>query len=555
MIEQCVCPAAGWCERHKRQMSVKTHQLCQTSETYRKAFAKPSGEQPRRQLLTQRDLPCVHRLDVVRVDKCRLADCKGGVEVEVFSCAKHGECTVNQHAIPGVSVCKKCKDRSEATTGPVAVVITSHNYGRFLGECVESVLRQTMRPEEIIVVDDASTDDTHEVAERYPEVRYIRVEHWHCHKSRRTGFENTTAEWLCFLDADDTLPPGYLAGAMAKVGNGIGIVYSDLQQFGADTSLRVLTPLEIDRQNYIHAGSLVRRVAIETARALDIAPNIEAAEDWYTWRKVLRDGWKTAKNDTAYHYRRHDASRTADWTKWTYFERAALAFDDVTIAIPLSGRMQWWSRMADWLSNQAWPHCQSRILLVDTSGDDKFSETVRAWLAECDYPAVQYIALDVGLRGLADADRHQQDVYRSVQQAMPRIYNRIRREVSTPWTMIIEDDILPPDNAIERLLQAMDDKTVSVSGAYRSRYQDAFVAWSRSDPPTPFQQAQKGVKQVGGNGFGCVVIRSSVLRDTVLHHGGRRGDFDPNFYADNPGWTAKIDWDVRCDHAGDGFWR
>ena len=208
------------------------------------------------------------------------------------------------------------------------------------------------------------------------------------------------------------------------------------------------------------------------------------------------------------------------------------------------------ARLRDWLEQQTWPHEQTRLLIVDTSDSEAFSSEVRTWLATCDYPSTQYIAMRPADAGIADADRHQHAVYRGVQAAMPRIYNRIRTELTTGFVLIVEDDILPPEDVAERMLRSFDQDTVSVTGAYRSRYQtENYIAWDRGS--NPLQTAGDGVQVIGGNGFGCVMLRASVLKETVLHHGGLRGDFDPNFYKDiDPRWVAKMDWSIRCDHAG-----
>lgn len=555
--DKCVCTGPGLCPVFKRQMTPGRWSLCQSRADYRNAFAREAESREERETVST-PLPCVHRRGVTRQDTCRMEVCIGGPVVDVFGCALGGECTVNQHAIPGLKVCRRCADRSVVdvapSAAPVAVVIPCHNYGRFLSSALESVLAQEAPAAEILVVDDASTDNTADIAALFADrgVKYLRVEHRSAHAARGAGFAATTAPWLCFLDADDELPSDYLSAAQRQFADGVAIVYTDVQNFGDRTDRVEFTAHEITVQNYIHAGSVVRRIALESCRAFERPLPECVAEDWWTWRQVLRDGWKAAKSPAMYRYRRHGESRTANWQRWTHFERAGIALDEITISVPFSGRRQWWPRMREWLEQQTWPRSQTRLLFIDSSGDAEFGWTLKTWLAESeDWRSVQYVRHDQAT-GLADANRHAHDVYRAVQREMPRLYNPLRHLVGTPWLLNLEDDIKAPLDAAERLLRSFTDQVASVSGVYRSRYQDAFVAWPvGKGPPISFTAAGIGVQQVGGNGFGCVMLRTSVLRDSVLHHGGLRGDFDPNFYAElSPAWLALLDWSVRCDHAG-----
>lgn len=118
-------------------------------------------------------------------------------------------------------------------THTVAVVIPCHNYGQYLAECLDSVLAQTYRPDEIVVVDDASTDDSAEVAARYAErgVRLIRFErNQGVAAARNAGIDATTGQYVVCLDADDLLDPRYVAACRAEMvaDRGLGLTWTGL---------------------------------------------------------------------------------------------------------------------------------------------------------------------------------------------------------------------------------------------------------------------------------------------------------------------------------------
>lgn len=76
-----------------------------------------------------------------------------------------------------------------------------------MGQAIESVLAQTFRDHEIIVVDDGSTDDTEQVVARYRQVKYIRQAHSGVSTARNAAVAAATGEIVVFLDADDLWLP------------------------------------------------------------------------------------------------------------------------------------------------------------------------------------------------------------------------------------------------------------------------------------------------------------------------------------------------------------
>lgn len=127
----------------------------------------------------------------------------------------------------------------EKQSDGVAVVVTSYNYAHWLGEALRSLALQQQYPSEVVVVDDASTDNTSEVAEsfrqqfemegmRYKVIRHERNEG--VAASRNHGVQASVSPFVVCLDADDRLNPFYLRAcrdAMVK-DRSVGIAYSGL---------------------------------------------------------------------------------------------------------------------------------------------------------------------------------------------------------------------------------------------------------------------------------------------------------------------------------------
>jgi glycosyltransferase involved in cell wall biosynthesis len=93
---------------------------------------------------------------------------------------------------------------SDTNAYTVTAVIPAYNAEKYIARAIDSVLAQTHQPDEIIVVDDGSTDATAEIIKRYtPQVQYIYQENAGGSIARNTAIEAAKSEWVAFLDADD----------------------------------------------------------------------------------------------------------------------------------------------------------------------------------------------------------------------------------------------------------------------------------------------------------------------------------------------------------------
>lgn len=98
----------------------------------------------------------------------------------------------------------------------VSVIIPSYNYGRYVGQAVDSALAQTYPAIEVIVVDDGSTDDTRERLAAYGNrIRYVHQQNQGLSAARNTGIREAKGDYLAFLDSDDAFHPHKLELQMA----------------------------------------------------------------------------------------------------------------------------------------------------------------------------------------------------------------------------------------------------------------------------------------------------------------------------------------------------
>jgi glycosyltransferase involved in cell wall biosynthesis len=184
----------------------------------------------------------------------------------------------------------------------VDAIITCHNYGRFLGEAIESVLAQSHPDLSVVVVDDGSTDDTAAVAARYAErgVRYLARPSGGAGQARNAGLEVTSAPLVAFLDADDAWLPHRVAVGVTHLDRHPEAALVAAHAFACDETMRpssivhalrgpacgrVFEELLIHNVVLNPSSVLVRRSALESAGGFSELP---IAQDWDTWLEIAK---------------------------------------------------------------------------------------------------------------------------------------------------------------------------------------------------------------------------------------------------------------------------
>jgi glycosyltransferase involved in cell wall biosynthesis len=184
----------------------------------------------------------------------------------------------------------------------ISVIIPTYNYGRYIGEALDSVVAQTVQPLEIIVVDDGSTDDTPQVVGAYGDrIRYIRQENGGVGAARNRGIAEARGEYIAFLDSDDLWLPEKLERQLARYDSDpeLGLVHCGVEKFDESGTLSVSMMgtegwigndlLRLDDEVVAAIGScpLVPKYVVEEVGGFDT--RLPPSEDWdFCYRVALR---------------------------------------------------------------------------------------------------------------------------------------------------------------------------------------------------------------------------------------------------------------------------
>lgn len=225
----------------------------------------------------------------------------------------------------------------------VSVVIPNHNYARYVTAAVESVLAQTHREIEVIVVDNGSTDDSlKRLSALGDRIRLISQENRGQAGARNRGIAESRGDWIAFCDADDCWSPEKLERQLALAGDpGVGLIYTGyflcdqdlrpVRHVHAQNRGRVLPLFAQGSAAVIPAGEssvLVRREAVVKAGKFDESLSISSGFDFY--RRVCQHYEVEAVPEPLVFYRQHpqSASRRPDLFANDYLRALGKMFSD-----------------------------------------------------------------------------------------------------------------------------------------------------------------------------------------------------------------------------------
>ena len=259
---------------------------------------------------------------------------------------------------------------SLAGEGVVSVIIPAFNAAEYVSAAVQSALTQTLCPREVIVVNDGSTDETlGRLASFGNSIRVLSQANRGPAEAKNVGARLASAEWLAFLDADDTWLPQKLERQMAAVDGDTALVYTDRFNVGDRGWLppvqgHIQPPFEGDVfQDLLLKGNYITTSSVLVRRALFLElggfrADLPVTEDWDLWIRLAERHLVKVCREPLVNYRLHPGQISKNCMRMWYASnevtRSALRLQRGR-GLPFVLRRRIWART--WQTNGFYARC------------------------------------------------------------------------------------------------------------------------------------------------------------------------------------------------------
>lgn len=412
----------------------------------------------------------------------------------------------------------------------VSVVLTAHNYGRFLDQSIRSVLAQTFQDFELVVVDDGSTDETPEIIARLsadPRVTALTLSGVGLAAACNRGIRRSHGAYVMRLDADDFLEPqalAVLAGVLNRTPEA-DLVYPDF--YTVDEQGRALGRVRVPPvqdgarlldHNPLAGGALYRRSCFDALGGYN--EGLRYQEDFEFWLRFIERFRAYGVGLPLLAYRRHGGSMSRNraprsaarrYVKRCFVEsRGLLADERVAVVIPT-----------------VWPGSSPRpeaLLLRPLAGSIPLAlavESARAAagggrvLVVTDHHALRDAAAGAGAEVVAGSSRTfipaAPDDRVELAWLRELVSTLAQADGAVPTVLLLASPYCPLRHP-ERLREAVDTLVIHGCDLVLSMDGETVVPWrTGADWPTPVAADQKPAGAHGREAGELLAVRASWL--------------------------------------------
>lgn len=185
--------------------------------------------------------------------------------------------------------------------GKVSVIMPAYNSGKFIGHAIDSVIAQTYSNWELLIVDDASTDDTSEIIRQ--KQAYDEIIQFFQHETnlgtqyaRNKAIEYASGRFIAFLDADDLWMPEKLEIQLKTMEKeqvaGCFSSYDLINEDGNEIGRKIKALPQLYFQKLLKANYVGNLTGIYDTKKLGkiYCPDIAKRQDWALWLEVIKKG-------------------------------------------------------------------------------------------------------------------------------------------------------------------------------------------------------------------------------------------------------------------------
>lgn len=206
----------------------------------------------------------------------------------------------------------------------VSVILTCHNYGKYVSGAIESCLRQSMQDFEVIVVNDSSSDDSQEVissyASKHKNIKILNVKLGSLAKSSNAGVLASSGDYVIRLDADDWFDDNCLLvqSKFLDDNKDVGMVYCDYFRVNRDGELidykrlsKINDEVKIFDRSALGSGCMYRRKCYDALSGYD--ESLKYQEDYDFWVRLTKKFKVSNINLPLMYYRQHGGSMSTNF--------------------------------------------------------------------------------------------------------------------------------------------------------------------------------------------------------------------------------------------------